>query len=97
MPDTPVVHNISLPASGTPTTPTVDTSDKLTWTNNTGSSIASFTLPSCVGGSSPAPIANGATTRQFTVNANATKGDYGYSFGDSDLDLGRRNGTIDVN
>lgn len=92
----PQTYNIVLPATGTPTTPTVNPGDKLNWTNNTGNNISSFTLPSCVGGTSPAPIANGATTSNYTVNANTTKGDYGYSW-EEGAELDRRTGTIDVN
>lgn len=70
--------------------------DKITWTNNTGKTITSFTLPTCVSPqTSPAPIASGATTRKFTVNKGAG-GTYPYSYVYPDTAMGTKNGTIDV-
>ena len=87
--------NITL-GSSTPSND-VNPGDKITWTNDTGYNISSFTLPTCVSPqTSPAPIANGATTRQYTVNS-GSKGDYSYSWFEDDPSAGTRSGTIDVN
>jgi hypothetical protein len=70
--------------------------DKITWTNNTGETITAFTLPTCVSPqTSPAPIAPGATTRDYTVN-NGAGGSYPYSYVYPDTARGTKNGTIDV-
>jgi hypothetical protein len=70
--------------------------DKITWTNNTGKTITAFTLPTCVSPQTdPAPIASGATTRDYTVN-NGAGGSYPYSYVYPDTTAGTKNGTIDV-
>jgi len=89
-------HNIVLGAEGDPVT-TASAGDKITWTNSTGYNISSFTLPSCVGGQSPAPIAVGATTGEFTINAGSKKQNYPYSWIQDDGKRDPRGGTIDVN
>jgi hypothetical protein len=88
--------NISLPANGNAGTADADPGDKITWTNNTGYEVTSFTLPTCVSPqTSPAPLANGATTRDYTVNSGANGTfDYSYSFSRTAEDT--RTGTIDV-
>lgn len=89
--------NIVIGANGDPSPTNLDckAGDKITWTNNNSQSINSFTLPSCVSPTtSPAPIASGATTRQYTVNA--APGDYAYSYVLPSIESDTRGGTIDV-
>lgn len=90
--------NVSLEIGG-PVPETLDgckAGDKISWTNNTGKTVTGFTLPTCVSPkSSPAPIASGATTRDFTVN-NGANGSYPYSYAYPDTAAGTKNGTIDV-
>jgi hypothetical protein len=70
--------------------------DKITWTNNTSKTITDFTLPTCVSPQiNPAPIAPGATTRDYNVNSGA-QGSYPYSYVYPDTAAGTKNGTIDV-
>ena len=70
--------------------------DKITWTNNTGKTITAFTLPTCVSPQTdPAPIAAGATTRDYNVN-NGASGSYPYEYVYPDTAAGTKNGTIDV-
>jgi hypothetical protein len=89
-------YSISLGAEGV-TTATVNPGDKIRWDNATGVNISSFTLPTCVSPQqSPAPLANGAQTRVYTVNS-GTNGSYGYEWIEDGTKRGNRNGTIDVN
>lgn len=89
---------ISITASGDPSPNplTCSRGDQITWTNNYSKAITEFTLPTIVSPqTNPAPIAPGATTRSYTVNANASgSSSYGYSW--PDVKKGTRGGTIDV-
>ena len=85
--------NISITSTGGPDPETLDTTpgSSIHWTNNNSATVNSFTLPTCVSPqTSPAPIAPGATTRDYTVNTN---GDFGYSY---EIDGTSYHGTIDV-
>ena len=91
-------YNIKIGSDGNPDTSNLSCSpgDKISWTNNYSQTIETFALPTCVAPqTSPAPIAVGATTSDFTVNANA-KGSYEYSYGWPDPKRATRGGTIDV-
>jgi plastocyanin len=91
-------HNISITSTGdvSPASLSCNPGDKITWTNNYSEAITAFTLPSCVSPSnSPAPIAVGAATRDFTVNS-GSNGTYDYSYGWPTSKRGTRSGTIDV-
>jgi hypothetical protein len=93
-----VSYTITIGTDGnpSPSTLTVNPGDKIAWTNNYAQAITPFNLPSCVSPqTSPAPIANGATTQQYTVNS-GSKGNFGYSYGAPGDDADTRNGTIDV-
>ena len=88
--------NIDLGAEGSPLSG-AHPGDKVTWTNSSGFNISSFVLPTCVSpNQSPAPIANGATTRQITINSGSS-GNYAYEWIEDDSKRGTRSGTIDVN
>jgi hypothetical protein len=90
--------NISITATGGPSPDSLDTTpgSKINWTNNNSSTVNSFTLPTCVSPqTSPAPIAPGTTTRDYTVN-NGTHGDYDYSYTVDDIDGTPQDGIIDV-
>jgi hypothetical protein len=88
---------ITIPATGNPSTPNAEVSKKVCWYNDSGNEVTSFTLPTCVSPqTSPAPIAIGATTRDFEINRGAN-GSYGYSFVVAgDLTADPRSGTIQV-
>jgi plastocyanin len=93
-------HDVKITSTGDldPATLSCSPGDKITWTNNYSQEITEFTfnLPTCVSPqTSPAPIAVGATTRQYTVNNNA-HGKFEYSYGWPDAKRGTRTGTIDV-
>ncbi len=90
-------YTIGLAAPDSPATE-FHAGDKITWSNNTGHNISSFTLPTCVSPSqSPAPLANGAQSRVYTINS-GSNGSYSYSWIEDDGGKrGNRNGTIDVN
>jgi len=92
-------YNISITNSGDPYPSPLDCNpgDKITWTNNYSKSVTGFTLPTCVSPqTNPAPIAVGATTREYTVN-NGANGTFNYSYTLADQIEGEtRNGTIDV-
>ena len=94
----PQTWNISITSTGDPNPDPLSCSpgDQITWTNNYSQAITGFTLPTSVSPQqNPAPIAVGATTRAFTVNANASgTSSYGYSW--PDAARGTRGGTIDV-
>jgi hypothetical protein len=88
---------ITIPASGSPATPNTKAKKKVCWYNGSGKEVTAFALPTCVSPqTSPAPIAIGATTRDFEINEGAN-GSYGYTFvvaGGRKKDP--RSGTIDV-
>jgi hypothetical protein len=89
---------ITIDSNGNPSPGTLNckSGDQITWTNNSGQIISSFTLPTCVSPqTTPAPIAVSATTRQFTVNNN-TAGSYSYSYMLPGITGGPRTGTVDV-
>jgi plastocyanin len=91
-------YSISITSTGevSPASLSCNPGDKIAWTNNYSEAITQFTLPSCVSPpSSPAPIAVGATTRDFTVNA-GSHGTYDYSYGWPTPERAPRSGTIDV-
>ncbi len=84
---------ISITSTGGPDPDTLDTTpgSRINWTNNNSETVSSFVLPTCVyPQTSPAPIAPGATTRDYTVSTN---GDFGYSY---EIDGTSYDGTIDV-
>jgi hypothetical protein len=87
--------NISITAGGDPEPNPANCSpgDRISWTNNNRDPVDAFTLPACLSPqTSPAPIASGATTREYQVNA-AAKGSYGYTYM---IDGEIYSGTIDV-
>ena len=88
---------ITIPATGNPTTPNTTAKKKVCWYNDSGSEVTSFTLPTCVSPqTSPAPLANGATTRDFEINSGAN-GSYGYTFVVANkISAAPRSGTIQV-
>ena len=88
---------IVIPTSGNPSTPSTKAGKKVCWYNDSGTEVTSFTLPTCVSPqTSPAPIADQATTRDFEINHGAN-GSYGYSFVVADdTKMDPRSGTIDV-
>jgi plastocyanin len=91
-------YSISITSTGgvSPATLSCRSGDKITWTNNYSEAITEFTLPSCVSpNQSPAPIAVGATTRDFTVNS-GSQGNYEYTYGWPTAKRATRSGTIDV-
>lgn len=71
----------------------VDRGDKINWTNNTSVTLV-LGLPRIFSPPQDPEIDPGQTSRDFTVNANATVGDHGYSIATSSAVP--RNGTIDV-
>jgi hypothetical protein len=87
--------NISI-TNSTAGTVTASVADKITWTNNTGADIDSFTLPTCVAPQTdPAPISPGQTTIEYNVTGKPnTSYNYSYDIDDPDADTG--SGTIDV-
>jgi hypothetical protein len=91
----------TIPISLGPAGPSPDPSgagpgDKITWTNNTGQIITSFSLPSCVSPKkSPAPIPVGKTTDPYNVNSGTPNGKYPYSYSQGAA-KDTKNGTIDV-
>jgi plastocyanin len=90
--------NVKITSTGDldPASLTCDPGDRITWTNNFSQAITDFTLPTCVSPqTSPAPIAVGATTRQYTVNS-GVRGTFEYSYGWPSVKRGTRSGTIDV-
>lgn len=90
--------NISITGAGNPSPNPLAAGpgDQITWTNNYSEPIDSFTLPTCVAPqTNPAPLAVGATTRKYTVNA-GSKGTFSYSYGWSGDPRDTRDGTIDV-
>jgi hypothetical protein len=94
----PSTYSISITTGGDPDPDPLECApgDKISWTNNNAEAVDSFTLPSAVSPQTdPAPIASGATTREYTVNS-GTNGtyDYGYSLENPGGDT--RGGTIDV-
>lgn len=91
-------HNIRIDSSGNPDPATLDCNpgDKITWTNDYSAELTVFTLPTCVSPqNSPAPLAAGATTQQYTVNSGA-KGNFNYSYSWPTPKRDTRGGTIDV-
>jgi hypothetical protein len=92
-------YNIDIKSSGDPDPNPQDCNagDTITWTNNYRIEIRSFTLPASVSPqTSPAPIAAGATTAQYTINSGSNGSyDYEYRFA-SPAVSDPRGGTIDV-
>ncbi len=91
-------YNIRIDSSGSPNPATLDCNpgDKITWTNDYSAALTEFNLPTCVSPqNSPAPLANGATTQQFTVNS-GVKGKFDYTYGWPSPKRDTRGGTIDV-
>lgn len=94
----PSTYNISITADGgvTPNPLSCSHGDKICWTNNNASTVSAFTLPTAVSPQdSPAPIAPGAKTGEFTVN-NGTSGNYSYNYTLPHLDDDTKSGTISV-
>ncbi|MFZ5926888.1 MAG: hypothetical protein ACOYX1_05515 [Acidobacteriota bacterium] len=91
-------YNIRIDGTGNPDPATLDCQpgDQITWTNNYTADLTTFDLPTCVSPqTSPAPLAVGATTRQFTVN-NGVKGTFDYTYSWPTPKRDTRGGTIDV-
>lgn len=91
-------HNIVIDSTGSaqPETLNCKPGDKITWTNNYTAALEGFTLPTCVAPQqSPAPVAPGATTQDYTVNQ-GSKGNFEYVYSWPSLKRDTRSGTIDV-
>lgn len=94
----PNTYNISITAAGgvSPNPLPCTHGDKIYWTNNNANTVSAFTLPTAVSPQdSPAPIAPGAKTCEFTVN-NGASGNYGYSYTLPHADNDTKSGTISV-
>lgn len=71
----------------------VKNGNQIAWKNSTGSDIT-LHPPSCVSPGTDTPIANGATSRNFTVQGNVN-GTYDYTF-DVGAEVGVRTGNIKI-
>lgn len=71
----------------------LDRGDKVNWYNNTGETVT-LKLPPIFSPQGDPTIDDGETSRDFTVNNNATVGSYTYKI--TALERAPRNGTIDV-
>ncbi len=94
----PNTYSISITSGGNPSPDPLDCSpgDKISWTNNNANTIDAFTLPTAVSPQTdPAPIASGATTREYTINSGAN-GSYTYGYDIASTNADTRSGTIDV-
>ena len=75
-------------------TQNADPGDKITWHNDTSSSIT-LNPPSCVSPGTSDDIGAGGDSRDYTVNS-GTNGNYEYTFSTGGATRGVRSGTINV-